>query len=196
MHVKKIFALAVVLLNLTLAIYASNFPKKPLMVAFANGTNSPSIESCDSTGNSVNEFNPGYPVYVKGSDLEPGGIYYIYIVRDYSPWTPYDTHISDLYIVEGPIIVDADADGHIENQPVLIWDSASPGYYDIWADSQTDGEIDVYDECDTIDDLDVNDAGFFVVTEILITAVPLLFACLLTVCVYKKKKHFSQTENC
>jgi len=192
MHVKKIFALAVVLLNLTLAIYAYNFPKKPLTVALANGTISPSIESCDSTGNGADEFNIGDRVYVKGSGLEPGGIYYIYIVRDYSPWTPYGTDISDLYIVEGPIIVDVAADGSIENQPVLIWDSVSPGYYDIWADSQTDGEIDVYDECDAIDDLDVNNTGFFVVTEMFIMAVPLLFAYLLTVCIYKKKKHCSQ----
>lgn len=192
MHVKKIFAFIVILLNLTLAIYASNFQKKPLTVALANGTNSPGIVSCDSAGNSVDEFDIGDLVYVKGSGLEPGGIYYIYIVRDYSPWTPYETDISDLYIVEGPIIVDVAADGSIENQPVLIWDSANPGYYDIWADSQTDGEINVYDECDALDDLDVNGAGFFIIPEILIIAIPVLFAYLSIIWIYRRKL-FKQT---
>ncbi|MGQ9726819.1 MAG: hypothetical protein ACUVQL_06785 [Candidatus Bathycorpusculaceae bacterium] len=164
--------------------------RKPSTTVFALG----GLESCDSAGNTVNEFNPGDPVYLKGSGLEPGGIYHIYIVRDYSSWITSETHISDLYIVEGPIIVDVTAGGYIENQPVLIWESASPGYYDIWADSQTDGETDFYDECDAIDNLDVNDAGFFIISEMLIITIPALFAYLLIVVSLKRRNIFRKQE--
>jgi len=187
MHVKKNFALAVVLLNLTLAIYASNFPKKPLTVALANGTNSPSIESCDMEGNTVNEFDPGDQVYVKGNGLEPGGLYNIYIVQDYSFWKLYETEITDLYVVVGPVTVDVDAVGGIENQPALIWEAASPGSYDIWADSLTDGEQEVYDECDVVYKLGVEEPGFIVIPEMLIVAIPVLFAYLTAISARRRR---------
>ncbi|MGF3535235.1 MAG: hypothetical protein ACQXXE_00015 [Candidatus Bathyarchaeia archaeon] len=187
---KKALALTTVLLIFALAPYILSSLRKPSTIVFALG----SIESCDGAGNTVNEFNPGDPVYVKGSGLEPGGIYYIYIVRDYSSWMFSETHISDLYIVEGPIIVDVDASGYIENQSVLIWASANPGYYDIWADSQTDGEKDFYDECDAIDNFDVNDAGFFVISEILIITIPVLFAYLLVVVSIKRRNTFRKQD--
>lgn len=181
---KKALVLTVVLLVFVFALapYMLSSIRKPSTIVFALG----SIESCDGAGNTVNEFNPGDPVYVKGSGLEPGGTYYIYIVGDYSSWMFSETHISDLYIVEGPIIVDVDANGYIETQPVLIWASANPGYYDIWADSQTNGETDFYDECDAIDNLDVNDAGFFVISELLITTIPVLFAYLLIISIKRR----------
>ncbi|MGF3500054.1 MAG: hypothetical protein ACQXXH_02010 [Candidatus Bathyarchaeia archaeon] len=187
---KKALALTATLLILALAPYVLSNPRKPSTIVFALG----GIESCDSTGTTVNEFNVGDPVYVKGSGLEPGGTYYIYIVRDYSDWITSETHISDLYIVEGPITVDVNAGGYIENQPVLIWESASPGYYDVWADSQTDGEIDFYDECDTIDNLDVGNAGFLVVSEMLIIAIPVLFAYLLIIVSLKRRNIFHKQE--
>ncbi|MEM3726572.1 MAG: hypothetical protein QXK98_06915 [Candidatus Bathyarchaeia archaeon] len=118
---------------------------------------------------------------------EQYGTYHIYIVRDYSGWLFSETHISDLDIVAGPIIVDVDASGYIENQPVLIWESASLGEYDIWADSQTDGEIDFYDECDVIDDLNVNNAGFIVISEMLLIAIPVLFTYSLAVVFLKRR---------
>jgi hypothetical protein len=180
---KKALALTVTLLTFILASYMSNNLRKPSTeVAFALGE----IESCDSAGNTVNEFNPGDPVYVKGSSLEPGSVYYIYIVRDYSSWMFSETHISDLHIVEGPITVDVAADGSIENQPVRIWDSASPGYYDIWADSQTDGETDFYDEFDAIDNLDVNDAGFLVIIEVLFVTIPVV-TIFFIIMIFKKR---------
>jgi hypothetical protein len=188
---KKILMFAVILLNLTVALYAiNNFRNRP-NIALSNEPSSPSIESCDSDGNTVNNFNQGDPVYVKGSGLEPGGLYYIYIVKDYSSWINSETCISDLDIVEEPIMVDVDAYGNIENQPVLIWASASQGYYDIWADSQVDGEIDFYDECDVIDNLDVNGAGFFVISEILLITTPILFAYLATL-VYLKRRNITR----
>jgi hypothetical protein len=174
---KKALALTTALLIFALASYVLSNPRKPSTIVFALG----GIESCDIEGNTVNEFDPGGQVYVKGSGLEPGGIYSIYIVRDYSSWITSETHISDLYIVEGPIIVDVNASGCIENQPVLIWESASPGYYDVWADSQTEGEIDFYDESDVIDDLDVNNAGFFVIPEMVLITLPVLFAYLVVI---------------
>jgi len=188
MQVKKIFALIVILLNLTLAIYSSNFLRKPLTVALANGKNSPNIESCDSAGITRDEFNPGEPVYVKGSGLEPGGLYNIYIVQDYSLWSASTTHISDLNVTVGPIIVDVDANGNIESQPVLIWESASPGRYDIWADSQTDGEIGYYDECDAVDKLGVEETGFVVIPEMLLITIPLLFAYITIIALRQKRK--------
>ncbi|MBS7632985.1 hypothetical protein KEJ15_05115 [Candidatus Bathyarchaeota archaeon] len=188
---KKALVLTTVLLIFTLAPYTLSNMKKSSTIVFALG----GIESCDSAGNTVNEFNPSDQVYVKGSGLEAGGLYCIYIVEDYSSWTVSETHISDLYIVEGPIIVDVNASGYVENQPVLIWESASPGYYDIWADSQTDGETDVYDECDAIDNLDVNNAGFFVISEMLIIAIPVLFAYLLFSVPLKRRKSFRKQKN-
>jgi hypothetical protein len=180
---KKALALTTTLLILALAPNTLNNLRKPSTIVFALG----GIESCDGAGDTVNEFNIGDPVYVKGSGLEPGGTYHIYIVKDYSNWTLSGTHISDLYKVEGPIIVDVNSSGYIENQPVLIWESASIGEYDIWADSQTDGEIDFYDECDAIDNLSVNDAGFIVISEMLLIAVPVLFAYSLTVAFLKRR---------
>jgi hypothetical protein len=180
---KKALALiTAALLIFALIPYVLNNLKKPSTVIFALG----GIESCDSAGDTADTFKPGDPIYVKGSGLESGGTYYIYIVRDYSSWMFSETHISDLYIVEGPIIVDVDANGYIESQPVLIWESASPGYYDIWADSQTDGETDYYDECDAIDNLDVNDAGFFVISEMLIITIPVLSAYLLIISIKRR----------
>ena len=180
---KTLTLTTIALLIFVFTPYMLNNLKKPSTTVFALG----GIESCDKEGITVNEFNPDDPVYVKGSGLEPGGTYYIYIVRDYSSWMFSETHISDLYIVEGPIIVDVDASGYIENQPLLIWESASPGYYDIWADFQTDGETDFYDECDAIDNLDVNNAGFFVISEMLIITIPVLFAHLLIVVSLKRR---------
>jgi len=180
---KKALALTATLLILALAPYTLNNLRKPSTIVFALG----GIESCDSAGDTVNEFNVGNSVYVKGSGLEPGGTYHIYIVRDYSNWLFSETHISDLYIVAGPIIVDVDASGYIENQPVLIWESASIGEYDIWADSQTDGETDFYDECDAIDNLGVNDAGFIVISEMLLIAVPMLLAYSLIITSLKRR---------
>ncbi|MEM3673447.1 MAG: hypothetical protein QW468_04410 [Candidatus Bathyarchaeia archaeon] len=180
---KKALALTATLLILALAPYTLNNLRKPSTIAFALG----GIESCNSTGDTVNEFNSSEAVYVKGSGLEPGGIYHIYIVRDYQNWTLSETYISDLYIVAGPIIVDVNTSGYIENQPVLIWESANLGEYDIWADSQTDGIIDFYDECDAIDDLDVNDSGLIVISEMLLIAVPILFAYSLTIAFFKRR---------
>lgn len=188
---KKALALTATLLILALAPYTLSNMRKPSTIVFALG----GIQSCDSAGNTLNEFNPGDPVYLKGSGLEPGGIYYIYIVRDYSSWITSETHISDLYIAEGPIIVDVSASGYIENQPLLIWESASPGYYDIWADSQTDGEIDFYDESDVIDDLDVNNAGFFVIPEIMLITLPVLFAYLVVITIKRRNVIAKHTKN-
>jgi len=176
MHVKKALMLSAVLLGTLLTFYMFSNLKSPSVIVFADG--SPSIESCNSAGITVNEFNAGAAVYVKGSGLEAGGVYYVYIAKDYSSWKNSTTHKSDLYIIEGPITVDVDAQGNIENQPVLIWASSSVGDYDIWADSQTNGEIGFYDEYDAIDNLDVNDAGFIVVSEMLLITLPILFVCL------------------
>jgi hypothetical protein len=71
---------------------------------------------------------------------------------------------------------------------VLIWESASPGLYDIWADSQTDGEIGYYDECDAVDKLGVEEAGFVVIPEMLLITIPLLFAYI-TIITLKQKRN-------
>jgi hypothetical protein len=181
---KKALALTTALLIFALASYVLSNPRKPSTVVFALG----GIESCDSDGNTVDEFNPGDPVYVKGSGLELGGLYNIYIVQDYSSWSASETHISDLDVVVGPIAVDVDVYGNIENQTVLIWESASPGLYDIWADSQTDGEIGYYDECDAVDKLGVEETGFIVIPEMLLITIPLLFAYI-TIITLKQKRN-------
>ncbi|MEM2118737.1 MAG: hypothetical protein QW840_01275 [Candidatus Bathyarchaeia archaeon] len=188
---KKTLALTTAVLILALAPYILGNLRKPSTTVLAQRD----IESCDGNGNTRNVFNLGDPVYIKGSGLEPGSTYHIYIVRDYSAWATSETHISDLYIVEGPITIDINASGHIENQPVLIWESASQGYYDIWADSQTDGETGFYDECDVIDDLDVNDsAGFFVVSEVLKITITVLFAYLLVAESLKRRSILQKKE--
>ncbi|MEM3627975.1 MAG: hypothetical protein QXE06_01250 [Candidatus Bathyarchaeia archaeon] len=182
---KRTLTFTVLFLSLALALYTNNNLAQPPRVFALE----PSIESCDSAGNTVNTFNVGDAVYVKGSGLEPGGTYNIYIVQDYSPWTPSETHISDLYVVVGPITVDVDAEGNLENQSVLIWESASVGQYDIWADSQTDGEIGFYDECDAVDKLGVEATGFIVIPELLLITIPLLFAYI-TIITIKQRKTF------
>jgi len=150
------------------------------------------FESCDSQGNFKDEFYPGEEVYVRGAGLDRGGYYYIYIIRDYSPsWGigKWDyVHISDLDIVEGPIRVEVDENGLIEGQPVLIWESAAVGHYDIFADCQTDGIPGFYDdECDAIDDLDINNAGFYVVPESLLGPIAVLIACFIAASLKRKK---------
>jgi hypothetical protein len=122
-------------------------------------------------------FNPGECVCLKGSGLEPRSTYYIYIVRDYSPWVRDETRLTYLTIVVGPIPVSTDSNGYIINQPVLLWDSASPGYYDILADCQTRGTVGVYDAYDDLDDLDVVNAGFFVIPEAPLGVVGVLTVC-------------------
>jgi len=191
---KKTLTLTMVaLLIFTLAPYVFSNLRKSLTIVFALG----GIESCDKASTTVDTFYPGDPVYVKGSGLEPGGIYYIYIVRDHSPWITSVTHISDLDIVEGPITIDVDDEGNIENQPILIWESSNLGHYDIWADSQTNGESGFYDESDALDDLDVNDAGFIVITEILFAAIPALFIFLTISVTFKRRNifHIKNSEN-
>ncbi|MEM3705963.1 MAG: hypothetical protein QXX59_08670 [Candidatus Bathyarchaeia archaeon] len=180
----------VLFLSLALVLYANNNLAQPPAV-FAQ---EPVIESCDSAGNTVDTFNVGNSVYVKGSCLEHGGVYNIYIVQDYGSWVPSETHISDLYVVVGPIRIDVDAEGNVENQPVLIWESASIGHYDIWADSQTDGETDFYDECDAIDKLGIEEVGFIVIPEVLLIAIPLLFAYT-TIITMKQRKTFKTTPH-
>jgi hypothetical protein len=188
---KKTLALTTVaLLIFTLAPYVLSNLRKPLTTVFALG----GIESCDKTSITVDTFYPGDQVYVKGSGLEPGGIYYIYIVRDHSSWITSETHISDLDIVEGPITIDVDDEGNIENQPILIWESSNLGHYDIWADSQTNGESGFYDESDALDDVDVNGAGFIVITEILFATVSVLFV-FLTLLVALKRRNIFHIKN-
>ncbi|MEM2975221.1 MAG: hypothetical protein QXK26_03350 [Candidatus Bathyarchaeia archaeon] len=176
---KKTLASTLIFCTLILAFNIST-------AVFAQGN----IESCNYVGDNLDTFNVGDKVYVKGSGLEPGSTYNIYIVTDYSPWKTSETHISDLYIIEGPITIDVDADGNIENQPVLIWDSANLGNYDIWADSQTNGEIDYYDESDAIDDFDINGAGFIVIGEIFLATIPILFSCLFVAFLKRRYSHW------
>jgi hypothetical protein len=76
-HEESLSAYHSALLIFALASYVLSNPRKPSTVVFALG----GIESCDSDGNTVDEFNPGDPVYVKGSGLELGGLYNIYIVQ-------------------------------------------------------------------------------------------------------------------
>jgi hypothetical protein len=137
---------------------------------------SPCIESCDSAGNTKDTFNPGDKVYVKGSGLEPGLSYYIYIVVDHEPWVRGRTKKDDLTII-CEVYVTVDENGYIENQPVLIWDSASPGYYDIWADCTMAGASWTYDASDDLDNFDVGTAGFFVIPEIPLGVTAVLAAC-------------------
>jgi len=88
------------------------------------------------------------------------------------------TSLDDLTIVVGPIEISTDSNGYIADQPALLWASASPGYYDIFADSQAKGTIGVYDAYDDLDDLDVNmSAGFFVIPEVPLGVVAVLTAC-------------------
>ena len=164
------------LISLTLLIHLPLLVQNPLALASDGFAGSPSIESRDIFGNQVDVFDVSDHVYLNGSDLEPGGLYYVYIVSDYFDWRVSETHISDLDVVEGPIIIDVDSNGKIENQPVLIWQALTEGSYDIFADSQTDGLIGYYDECDAIDNMDVDGAGIIVIPERLFILIPLLFA--------------------
>ncbi|MEM4264852.1 MAG: hypothetical protein QW505_03625 [Thermoplasmata archaeon] len=141
----------------------------------------PEIESCNETGDTTDLFDFGAPLYVKGSSLDPSGVYNVYIVEDFDSWAFSYTHISDLSIVEGPITIDVDPQGHIEDQPLLIWDSIYAGEYDIWADCLTDGEVGYFDERDALDDLDINDAGFSIIPEMSTILVPIIAVCLIVI---------------
>ena len=169
--VTLIFASALIIS--VVAIQSALVPTVPL------DHGSPLIESCDSAGNVTDLFDLGASLYIKGNDLEPGGIYYVYIVEDYDSWSLSETHISDLFVVEGPIAVNVDSAGNIESQPTLIWDFIEFGEYDIWADSQTDGEIGFFDECDALDDLDVDNAGFSIIPEMSTIIFPIIATCLI-----------------
>lgn len=179
---KKNLALTAALLILALIPYASSTLRKPQTSVLALGQ----IEACDSAGNVVNTFDINDPVYVRGSGLEPNDVYEIYIVKDYSAWTPDTTHITDLDVVEGPITVDVDDEGNIA--PALIWGSATPGHYDIFADSQTEGEIEFYDEYDAIDNVGVNGTGFVVIPEMLLIAIPIVSVLILITYLKRRSK--------
>jgi len=181
---KRVLVLSAILLNFIIALHAFSSLRNPFTTVHADEVNSPYIESCDSTGTIANSFTTSDQIYIIGNGLEPGGVYYIYIVKDYPSWTLSHTHISDPYILEGPITVDIDTEGNIENQPFLIWESPIVGDYDIWADCQTNGEIGFYDECDAIDSIDVE--GFSVIPEIILITILLVFACLLVIFVKRR----------
>ena len=146
------------------------------------------LESCDSLGTAVDEFDPGDHVYVKGAGLSPSSSYKIYIVTDYSLWTLDTTTLSNLNILVGPIDVSTDATGDIVGQPIQIWASANPGYYDIFADCQDAGTVGTYDACDAIDDLDVSDAGFFVISEYVLGTVLGLAVCIAAFAIFWRHK--------
>lgn len=160
-----------------------------VVVLFSLGLTFPSVgacpgyclESCNDAMTTVDNFTPGEEVYVKGSGLEPTSSYKIYIVEDYTSWVRGTTTLADLTVVMGPIEVTTDATGLIVDQPVLIWASASPGYYDIFADCQTDGTIGTYDAYDDMDDLDVDNAGFFVIPEMPLGTITGLLACFIAI---------------
>ncbi len=187
--------IALLLISLTLLIHFPLLVKNPLAFAVDGIPDPPSIESCDIFGNKVDNFTLSDAVYLNGSNLEPGGLYYVYIVVDYPNWTISETHISDLDVVEGPIIIDVDPSGNIENQPVLIWQLLTEGYYDIFADSQTDGLTGYYDEYDAIDNMDVDDAGLFVIPEKILATIPFLFAYSLVLLLKQRKSNGTVKKN-
>jgi len=116
----------------------------------------PTIESCDDSGATKNEFNPGDDVYVVGSGYASSLSYVLKIVSDVD-WS--DGMKIPGYIVK--ITVSSDSSGNIA--PTRVWSGATPGKYDIIVDVNGNDE---YDEgIDALDDFDVETAGFFVIPE-------------------------------
>jgi len=170
----------------------------------AKASASPDIESCDSEGNTQDIFDPGEPVYIKGSGLYPGCGYYVYIVEDHEPWIVYPfggyTTISVLSVAVGPLRVSTDASGYLG--PVLIWTAADPGSYDIWADFEGADGISthryVYCRDDDIDNMDVDTAGFFVIPGVFfgsIGAVTALFSGLTIKALRAGRRGVNRGEN-
>jgi hypothetical protein len=146
------------------------------------------IESSNSAGATVDQFNPGVSVYAKGNALKPNSTYQIYIVKDYTSWAKGTTALTQLTVIVGPITVSTDAAGNIIDQPKQLWTSAIPGYYDIFADCQNSGTVGTYDAYDAVDRLDVGTAGFFVVPEYALGTILALAVCFAGVIVYRRSK--------
>lgn len=156
--------------------YTNQADKKPILETTYTVPGPATIESCDDTGTTKNEFSPGDDVYVVGSgytsslnndldtmnDIVRIPIYALKIVSDVD-WTDGMTIPSS--IVE--TTVSPDSSGNIA--PTLVWSGATPGAYDIIVDVNCNGE---YDEgIDALDDFDVENAGFFVIPEFVLGTV-------------------------
>jgi hypothetical protein len=140
------------------------------------------IESYHLSGIQDDEFVPGEPICVRGSGFNPGN-YPTYVVKDVSWSEPMDIPAR---IAESSVT--ADSSGNIAK--TTIWSSATPGKYDIIVDvngnSQYDAGIDV------LDDLDIGNAGFFVIPEYAIGTILALAVCFTGVAVYKWSKRTKQ----
>jgi len=154
----------------------------------------PEVESSNSTGDTVNQFKPDDKVYAKGNRLSPSSSYKIYIVKDYTAWTKGTTTLDDLDIIEGPIDATTNTTGHIVGQPIEIWDRAEPGDYDIFADCQSAGTTGTYDTYDAIDNLDVSNAGFFVIPEYALGTILALAMCFAAVGIFWKFKRRNHSQ--
>ena len=110
------------------------------------------VESCDSVGNTKDQFNIGDNVYFKASGLIPGATYTYYIIPDFDPWSPTPPGIppSCGYPVPGQpippgiILPPWVATGTIIADPLGFYypipgspawsNPLTPGGYDIWLD--------------------------------------------------------------
>jgi len=122
----------------------------------------------------INTFLLSDSIYAKGSGMRPNQKYTIIIIND-------TTIVEGMTIpanVTTTVTVTTDENGAFP--PTLIWPAPpTPGNYDIIADCQNTGEQGVYDFPDAIDDIEINStAGFFVIPEMPLGTIAVLFACL------------------
>jgi len=135
--------------------------------------------------NEVNLFNPGQEVYVLGLGLLPNTWYDVWIVVDQPNWIlgmPLPPQVPGTI----RLAIRTDAMG---NFPInKIWAFAVPGQYDIVADCQQAGAIGMYDMFDSLDDFETQvTAGFFVIPQVPLGTVMVLFACFAAFCIRRKK---------
>jgi hypothetical protein len=123
-----------------------------------------SIETCDSTGNPKDDFDPGERVYLSGKGLAASTEYVVSIVPD-----------SDIWITGMPIKGIPDVSSRLSSDeegaipPAALWDTIqSDGEYDILLDINGNG---LYDGgVDPIDNSDDGSTGGFAIPELLIVS--------------------------
>lgn len=130
----------------------------------------------------INLFLPSDDVYARGSGMCPNQNYTIIIIND----TEIIENMPIPANITTTVTVTTNETGAFG--PTLIWSTPlKAGNYDIIADCQDTGEQGIYDYADAIDDIEINTtAGFFVIPEIPLGTVAVMFACLTAMALSKK----------
>jgi len=172
----------------TLVILLASISLMPIASAEPDPSPKGMLFSSDPAGNKKEVFLPSEDVYVYGVGLVKNTQYKITVIDD-------TTMMSGDIIpspASGTTITDVTTDGNGYFGPIVIWSNPlTPGYYDIIADCQTEGNIGYFDrETDAEDTIEASGKyGFFVIPEYTAGTILALAVCFASFGVYKSTKH-------